>query len=109
MTTARFFMTGSRIHAVEVTGHAEYAEEGSDIVCAAVSANLALTSCLLSDVMGLEIKTEVEEETARIRIELPAKLDEAEEVQAQNALDALMLYFINLKAQYQDFIEVMEV
>lgn len=109
MTTARFFTTGSRIDAVEVTGHAGYAEEGEDIVCAAVSANLDLTSCLLSDVMGLAIKTEVDEAEARIRIELPAKLDEAEEVQAQNALDALMLYFINLKARYQDFIEVMEV
>lgn len=109
MTTARFFTTGSRIYAVEVTGHAGYAVEGEDIVCAAVSANLDLTSCLLADVMGLEIKTEVDEENARIRLELPEKLEEEDEVQAQNALDALMLYFINLKARYQDFIEVMEV
>lgn len=109
MTTARFFTTGSRIDAVEVTGHAGYAEEGEDIVCAAVSANLDLTSCLLGDVMGLEIKIEVDEDNARIRITLPARLEEADEVQAQNALDALMLYFINLKARYQDFIEVMEV
>lgn len=109
MTTARFFTTGSRIDAVEVTGHAGYAAEGEDIVCAAVSANLDLTSCLLGDVMGLEIKTEVDEDNARIRITLPAKLEEADEIQAQNALDALMLYFINLKARYQDFIEVMEV
>ena len=109
MTTARFFTTGSRIYAVEVTGHAGYADAGEDIVCAAVSATLDFTSCLLADVMGLEIKTEVDPETARIYIELPKELEQAEEVQAQNALDALMLYFINLKARYQDFIEVMEV
>lgn len=109
MTTARFFTTGSRIDAVEVTDHAGYAQEGEDIVCAAVSANLDLTSCLLEDVMGLAIKTEIDEEHAKIRIELPDKLETAEEIQAQNALSALMLYFINLKARYQDFIEVMEV
>ena len=60
-------------------------------------------------VMGLAIRTEVDEENARIRLELPNSLEEAEETQAQNALNALMLYFINLKARYQDFIEVMEV
>lgn len=59
--------------------------------------------------MGLAIRTEVDEENARIRLELPNSLEEAEETQAQNALNALMLYFINLKARYQDFIEVMEV
>ena len=109
MTTARFYLTGSRIDAGEVSEHAGYAEAGEDIVCAAVSANLDLTSCLLEDVMGLAIRTEVDEENARIRLELPSSLEEAEETQAQNALNALMLYFINLKARYQDFIEVMEV
>ena len=102
-------MTDSRINAVEVTNHAGYAEEGSDIVCAAISANLDFTSCILQDIMGLELKTEVDEENARICLTLPETLDEADEIQAQNVLDALMLYFVNLKARYQDFIEVMEV
>ena len=109
MTTARFSTTGGCIRAVEISGHAGYADEGSDIVCAAISSALDLTSCLLQDIMGLAIKTEVDEEQARIRIELPDQMEEAEETQAQNALNALMLYFINLKARYQDFIEVMEV
>lgn len=109
MTTARFFTAGSRIEAVEVSNHAGYAEEGADVVCAAVSANLDFTSCILQDVMGLALKTEIDEENASIRLTLPEKLDEADEIQAQNVLDALMLYFIDLKARYQDFIEVMEV
>ena len=109
MTTITFQSQGSRVIGFDVQGHSGYAEAGADIVCAAVSANLDLTSCLLEDVMGLAIRTEVDEENARIRLELPNSLEEAEETQAQNALNALMLYFINLKARYQDFIEVMEV
>ena len=109
MTTARFYLTGSRIDAVEVSEHAGYAEAGEDIVCAAVSANLDLTSYLLKNIINLTIQTEIDEKNARIRLELPNSLEEAEETQAQNALNALMLYFINLKARYQDFIEVMEV
>ena len=91
MTTARFYLTGSRIDAVEVSEHAGYAEAGEDIVCAAVSANLDLTSCLLEDVMGLAIQTEVDEENARIRLELPNSLEEAEETQAERTqcLDAV--------------------
>ena len=109
MTSVKFYLSHDRIVAVDLLGHAGYAEEGEDIVCAAVSANLDLTSCLLQDIMGLDIKTEVDEEQARIRMELPDQLEEADEIQAQNALSALMLYCINLKARYQDFIEVMEV
>lgn len=102
-------MTGSRIDAVEVANHAGYAEAGEDVVCAAVSATLDLTSCLLEDILGLHMQTEVDEEAARIRLTLPKELEESDEIQAQNACSALMLYLINLKARYQDFIEVMEV
>ena len=38
MTTIRIFRTEGHITAVTVEGHTGYAEEGSDIVCAAVSA-----------------------------------------------------------------------
>lgn len=38
MTTIRIFRTEGHITAVNVEGHTGYAEEGSDIVCAAVSA-----------------------------------------------------------------------
>ena len=109
MTTARFFTTGSRIDAVEFTGHAGYAQEGEDIVCAAVSANLDLTSCLLDDILGLSIHTEVKEEDGRILLALPSKMEDSEAEQAQNAMSALMVYLIDLGVRYPDFIEVMEV
>lgn len=109
MTTVRFFRNGSRIDAVEISEHAGFAAEGEDIVCAAISANVDLISCLLEDILGLEIRTTVDEQAARIRLELPQRLEEPEEGQAQNALTAFMVYLIDLKARYQDYIEVMEV
>ena len=109
MTTARFSTTGSCIQSVEVSGHAGYAEAGADIVCAAISSALDLTSCFLSDILGLELRTEVEEENGRILLALPEKMDEQDALQAQNAMSALMVYYINLGVRYPDFIEVMEV
>ena len=38
MTRCEFFMEGDRITGFTVYGHSGYAEAGSDIVCAAVSA-----------------------------------------------------------------------
>lgn len=109
MTTARFTTTGGCITAVEVSGHAGYAEAGEDIVCAAISSTLDLTSCLLTDILGMEIQTEVDEEGGSILLKLPEKADEQDMVQAQNALSALMVYYIDLGVRYPDFIEVMEV
>ena len=109
MTTARFSTTGGCIRAVEISGHAGYADEGSDIVCAAISSALDLTSCLLEDILGLSIHTEVNEEDGRILLALPSKMEDSEAEQAQNAMSALMVYLINLGVRYPDVIEVMEV
>ncbi len=108
MTTARFTTTGGRITAVEVSGHAGYADAGEDIVCAAISSTLDLTSCLLEDILGLKLQAEVDE-TGRILLALPDISDEQDAAQAQNAMSALMVYYSNLGVRYPDFIEVMEV
>ena len=56
MTKVEIFNHDGRIHGFSVSGHSGYAEEGSDIVCAAVSAAVTfvltgflLTVCSLRD------------------------------------------------------------
>lgn len=107
MTRIRFYRVNGRTTAFESEGHAGYAEEGSDIVCAAVSSALRLTHCFLEDVLGLALQTTVEEDRALIRVALPAQgpLDET----AQDAVTALMLHMTTLKDEYPDCIEVTEV
>ena len=43
MTKIEFFNHDGRINGFAVSGHSGYAEEGSDIVCAAVSSAVKLT------------------------------------------------------------------
>lgn len=109
MTTARFSTTGGCIRSVELSGHAGYAEQGEDIVCAAISSTLDLTSCFLEDILGLQLQTEVDENSGRILLTLPEQMESEDAIQAQNAMSALMVYYINLGVRYPDFIEVMEV
>ena len=47
MTKVTFSLQEDKILAVDILGHAGYAEEGEDIVCAAISSAVMLTHALL--------------------------------------------------------------
>ena len=70
MTKVTFSSQGGKLLSVDILGHAGYAEEGEDIVCAAVSSAVMLTHALLLDVQGIPIDTLVEDDGAHIRITL---------------------------------------
>ena len=107
MTRCEFFTEDDRITGFSVSGHSGYAESGSDIVCAAISAVVAMAEATINDVCGAKAKVRVKEEDARITLTLPATCDEEESVQA--VLAGLLLYLCNLRDEYPDYIEVLEV
>ena len=107
MTRCEFFTEDDRITGFSVSGHSGYAEEGSDIVCAAISAVVSMAECTINDICGAKAKVRVKNETARITLTLPASCDEEESVQA--VLAGMMLYLCSLRDEYPDYIEVLEV
>ena len=107
MTTCEFFRDGGRITGFSVYGHSGYSEAGSDIVCAAVSAVVAMAEATINDVCGAKAKVRVKNEDARITLTLPASCDEEESVQA--VLAGMLLYLCSLRDDYPDHIEVLEV
>ena len=108
MTRCEFFTDGDRITGFSVSGHSGYAEAGADIVCAAISAIVTMAEATINDVCGAKAKVRVrEQENARITLTLPASCDEEETVQA--VLSGLLLTLVNLREQYPDYIEVLEV
>ena len=100
-------MEEGRITGFSVSGHSGYAESGQDIVCAAISAVVAMAEATINDVCGAKAKVRVKEEDARITLTLPAACDEEESVQA--VLAGMLLYLCNLRDEYPDYIEVLEV
>ena len=100
-------MDSGRITGFSVSGHSGYAEAGQDIVCAAVSAVVSMAEATINDVCGAKAKIRVKEEDARVTLTLPASCDEEESVQA--VLAGLLLYLCNLRDEYPDYIEVLEV
>ena len=85
MTRVEFFDHEGRITGFCCSGHSGYAEEGSDIVCVAVSTAVK----------------------ARITLTLPATCESEEAVQA--VLSGMMLTLCSLRDDYPDYIEVLEV
>ena len=100
-------MEEDRITGFSVSGHSGYAEAGSDIVCAAISAVVGMTEATINDVCGGKAKVRVKEEDARITLTLPATCEEEESIQA--VLAGLMVYLCTLRDEYPDYIEVLEV
>ena len=107
MTRCEFFTENDRITGFSISGHSGYAENGQDIVCAAISAVVTMAEATINDVCGAKAKVRQKDEQARISLTLPASCDEEETVQA--VLSGMLLTLINLREDYPDYIEVLEV
>ena len=107
MTRCEFFTEDDRITGFSVSGHSGYAEAGSDIVCAAISAIVTMAEATINEVCGAKAKVRVKDEQARITLTLPTSCDEEETVQA--VLSGMMLTLLSLREDYPDYIEVLEV
>ena len=108
MTRCEFFTDNDRITGFSVSGHSGYAEAGSDIVCAAVSAVVTMAEATINDVCGAKAKVRIKEgDDNRVTLMLPVSCDEEDSVQA--VLAGMMIYLCSLRDEYPDYIEVLEV
>ena len=107
MTRCEFFTENDRITGFSISGHSGYAEAGSDIVCAAISAVVTMAEATINDVCGAKAKVRVKEEDARITLTLPTSCDEEDAVQA--VLAGMILTLCSMRDDYPDYIEVLEV
>ena len=109
MTTIAFTMEGSRITGFTSSGHSDYADEGSDIVCAAVSSTIGLVECAINTVMGLAASVKIDADSASMSFHLPGGLSEEIDSTCQTLLVSLMVYLASLQEEYPDNITVLEV
>ena len=108
MTTVTFLTEESRIIGFDAIGHSGWDEEGSDIVCAAITSAVRLVGATINTVMGLCASVKVHEESASISLRLPGGLSQTNEATCQNLLTGLMVFFAELHDEYPENIEVME-
>ncbi len=83
-----------------VHGHSGYANEGEDIVCAAVSSAVYMVINTVTDIMHIDADVEVEDGDAVFRI--LSKHAAA----CRDILQGLKLHMLSLEEQYSNFVIV---
>ena len=109
MTTVAFKMEGDRIVEFTSSGHSGYAEEGEDIVCAAISSTIGLVECAVNEVLGIAASVKIDQKNNRITLHLPGGLSDEDEHTCQTLMASLMVYLVELAEEYPNHITVMEV
>ena len=107
MTAIRIFRKNGAIVRVISKGHAGYAESGSDIVCAAISA------VLITAVNGCEKLAEIElgkvEKDGFLEFWLPDHLKNNESEICAHVLDAMAIGIKDLAAEYPSYLKSEEI
>ena len=108
MTTVTFHMEGSAITGFDARGHSGFAQEGEDIVCAAVTSAVRLVECTINDVLGLSASVKVREQDAHISLRLPGGPSAQADRTRQALLAAKKVDVGEPQSEDPDYIEVLE-
>ena len=89
--TVTFYRRGDgKLTGYRAEGHTGYAEQGSDIVCAAVSALTQSTLNGLRSVIRVPVMYDIDDQAALLEARLTPEADEAQVAQAQILLKTLL-------------------
>ena len=101
MICVSFFTEPSgEIVGFQVSGHSGYAEQGTDIVCAAVSSAVYMTANTITEVLKIPAEVSVQDGEMLVRVE-------CKDAPVCRAFFAgLKLHLLGLEEQYSDFVSV---
>ena len=96
------------IVSIEANGHSGYAEEGSDIVCSAVSTLLETLISGLVEVAKIDAKYDIDESIPRLYVSLPENLSVEQMRDAQTLMKTAVIGIKSVRNEYQKFIKIKE-
>lgn len=102
MVDAQFYRSGDtqRLLGFGISGHADYADEGSDIVCASVSSAVMLTANTVTEVFHLNAKVK------DMKNEILLKLTDDPDGTGDKLLLGLLTHLYLLSQQFPQAVEV---
>ena len=111
MTKVVFFRSGGVFYGFEEQGHTGFAEEGNDILCAALSAMTMLIINTVEVAYASDVEYTIDDKTANIRVRSKAALLEYEEDERKRyAVSGIFLsYFYQLNELREEYYEFLDV
>lgn len=106
MTDIKITKQGNSIVEVVASGHTGFGEAGEDIVCAGVSTLLQSALLGLLQVVGINVKFSVNEETGSLRFTLPQNLTSSERHDADIVLGTMLCGLQDFYTEYSDYINL---
>lgn len=100
MTKVVFFRRRGQFIGFEATGHSGYAEEGSDIVCAAVSAVTQTAAIQAENVLNMKEAVTTDEAQAVLRV-----MGDGGEAW-YSSLEAMRIFLTELSGQYPKHLKI---
>ena len=98
MIRARFRFKSDDKAQFSISGHAGYAESGSDIVCAAVSSAAYMAANTITEILGVKAKASVKDGQMHFSV--------SDSKEAVSIIRGLALHLEQLREQYPDHIEI---
>ncbi len=106
MTDITIKRKNTSIVEVVADGHTGYGEAGEDIVCAGVSTLLQSALLGLLQVVQINVKFSVNEQTGSLRFTLPQNLTAQERHDADVVLNTMLCGLKDLYTEYSDYINL---
>ena len=104
MTHVTLIRDRSGLVGFEAKGHTGYADEGSDIVCSAVSALTQTAALGINEVLKIQTALDITE--ANMYLMLPADISDQDCEKAQIILKTMALGLRSIAATYGDYIKI---
>ena len=96
----------NNLESVSIQGHANSAEYGSDIVCAAVSVlSQSVVNGMIKSLDGREDFFSLDDD-GKIKINIPKDVDEIQKIKLQALADVLEINFDDLSKTYSKYIKL---
>ena len=106
MTTVQVWRDEKGLTGLRVKGHSGYAEEGSDIVCAAASILITTCANALETVVKIIPDVEVKDRSTSITVRLPKGLSPQQDHDARIVLSTTMQGFQDIAAEYPRYLQI---
>ena len=102
MINAVFTVSNGLICSYEISGHSDFSEQGSDIVCSAVSSAAYMAANTVTDIIGDFAAADVRDGYMRFEIKNPCE-------SSKLVLEGLRLHLKELSKQYGKRLSITEV
>lgn len=95
-----FTLANGNITGFKIAGHADFDDEGGDIVCSAVSSAAYMTANTVTDILNVSAEIEVEDGYMMLRV------FQKDAAVCRDIFAGFKLHMLSLEEQYSDYIIV---